>query len=431
MMILIGLGKESSYARAPSLSVDFKVILTPNMSKRYISEFVNHSPNLTELRYTDRFINSNEPAKRKFGCYYYYNKRQHEFRNIFSDNFTITIGNISKVKYVSKFKTAFFGKKETVRKFRSFYDIKIGLSKRTVKFYDAYYLENYSSKDNRLHYGCRYSHIRTKSKTCEFISLFDNHSVGSAAFKFGSDYINSLSFYLMSNGPFSDISRPSIIRNSDSVDVLIPMPEEKIGLAAGSELRVFLTFPPKFVNFCATKHTGPALPYISSDTSLALVIPSVLTGASGLSDEQIQSELNKLSSFSISIYRYNPVESDSRQVINGVVHVDSNLYDPELLSNLNAKIIDIRDETFSIAQKEIPRNSESQRFEIRFSPANLCCLDKEISIDGSIDTMCTIPNSTVQYGIIEEERDSAFRFNNNLDGFERTISPIEEGTNGP
>ena len=39
-MILIGLGKESSYARAPSLSVDFKVILTQNMSKRYISEYV-------------------------------------------------------------------------------------------------------------------------------------------------------------------------------------------------------------------------------------------------------------------------------------------------------------------------------------------------------------------------------------------------------
>ena len=77
-MILIGLGKESSYARAPSLSVDFKVILTPNVSKRYISEFVNHNPNLTELRYTDRFINSNEPAKRKFGCYYYYNKRRYD-----------------------------------------------------------------------------------------------------------------------------------------------------------------------------------------------------------------------------------------------------------------------------------------------------------------------------------------------------------------
>ena len=235
----------------------------------------------------------------------------------------------------------------------------------------------------------------------------------------------------MSNGPSGDISRPSIIKNIDSVDVLIPMPEEKIGVAAGSELRVFLTFPPRFVNFCATKNTGTALPYISSDNSLALIIPNVLTGTSTMSDAEIQSELNKLSSFSISIYRYNPVESDSRQVINGVIHVDSNLYDPELLSNLNAKLIDIRDETLSLAEVEIARNSESQRFEIRFSPASLCCLDKEIGIDGTIDTMCTIPNSTVQYDIIEEEKDSTFKFDNNLDGFERTISTIERGTNGP
>lgn len=430
-MILIGMVKESSYAKSPSLSIDFKVILTSNVNKRYISDFVNHSPNLTEHRYSDRFISSSEPASRKFGCYYYYNKRQKDIKNVFSDNFTVTLGSISKTKYVSKFKTSFFGKRDTVRKIRSFYDIKVGLSKRSIRFNDAYYLSNYSSKNNRLHYGCRYSHIRTKNKICEFISLFDNYFVGSNAFKFGSDYINNLSFYLMSNGPSGDINRPSVIKNTDSVDVLIPMPEEKIGVAAGSELRVFLTFPPRFVNFCATKNTGPALPYISFDNSLALIIPNVLTGTSTMSDTEIQSELNKLSSFSISIYRYNPVESDSRQVINGIIHVDSNLYDPEPLSNLNAKLIDIRDETLSLAEEETARNSESQRFEIRFSPASLCCLDKEISIDGTIDTMCTIPNSTVQYDIIEEEKDSAFKFDNNLDGFERTISTIERGTNGP
>ena len=55
-MILLGMVKESLYARCPSLAVDFKVILTPNVNKRYMSDFVNRSPNLTEYKYSDRFI---------------------------------------------------------------------------------------------------------------------------------------------------------------------------------------------------------------------------------------------------------------------------------------------------------------------------------------------------------------------------------------
>lgn len=139
------------------------------------------------------------------------------------------------------------------------------------------------------------------------------------------------------------------------------------------------------------------VPFIAEDNDgLFLYIPSVIPSEEA-TEEQIASYLKTLSPISISIYRYNNFPVDTTQIIRGEKWVDSKVYDPGVLYNLEAKKIDIKEESIVLANKQ-PRGLESDTFEVKFSEPNNCCLDKSV-LNKEASNGCTIIKSDIEYKV--------------------------------
>lgn len=145
------------------------------------------------------------------------------------------------------------------------------------------------------------------------------------------------------------------------------------------------------------------VPFVAEDNDgLFLYIPSVIP-AEEATDEQISAFLKTLAPISISIYRYNSNPVDTTQIIRGEKWVDSKVYDPGVLYNLEAKKIDIKEETI-VLSKKMPRGLESDTFEIKFQEPNNCCLNKAV-LNKDISNSCTILPIEVDYRITHEDVD--------------------------
>ena len=139
------------------------------------------------------------------------------------------------------------------------------------------------------------------------------------------------------------------------------------------------------------------IPFIAEDKDgLFLYIPSVIPSEEA-TEAQIASYLKTLSPISISIYRYNSFPVDTTQIIRGEKWVDSKVYDPGVLYNLEAKKIDIKEESIVLGRK-IPRGLESDTFEVKFSEPNNCCLDKAV-LNKDSSNGCTIIKTDVEYKV--------------------------------
>lgn len=139
------------------------------------------------------------------------------------------------------------------------------------------------------------------------------------------------------------------------------------------------------------------VPFVAEDNDgLFLYIPSVIP-AEESTDEQITAYLKTLAPISISTYRYNSDPIDTTQIIRGEKWVDSKVYDPGVLYNLEAKKIDIKEETIVLSDK-IPRGLESDTFEIKFQEPNNCCLNKAV-LSKDISNSCTILPIEVDYKV--------------------------------
>lgn len=139
------------------------------------------------------------------------------------------------------------------------------------------------------------------------------------------------------------------------------------------------------------------IPFVGEDNDgLFLYIPSVIP-AEEATDEQITAYLKTLAPISISTYRYNSNPVDTTQIIRGEKWVNSKVYDPGVLYNLEAKKIDIKEETIVLSSK-MPRGLESDTFEIKFQEPNSCCLNKAV-LNKDISNSCTILPIEVDYRI--------------------------------
>lgn len=137
------------------------------------------------------------------------------------------------------------------------------------------------------------------------------------------------------------------------------------------------------------------VPFIAEDNDgLFLYIPSVISSEEA-TEEQIASYLKALAPVSISIYRYNSNPVDTTQTIRGEKWVDSKVYDPGVLYNLEAKKIDIKEESIVLGTKT-PRGLESDIFEVKFSEPNNCCLDKSV-LNKDSSNGCTIIKGDIEY----------------------------------
>lgn len=139
------------------------------------------------------------------------------------------------------------------------------------------------------------------------------------------------------------------------------------------------------------------VPFIAEDNDgLFLYIPSAIP-AEEVTEEQVAAYLKTLAPISISIYRYNSNPVDTTQIIRGEKWVDSKVYDPGVLYNLEAKKIDIKEESIVLGTKS-PRGLESDTFEVKFSEPNNCCLDKSVLNKDSANS-CTIIKTDVEYKV--------------------------------
>ena len=139
------------------------------------------------------------------------------------------------------------------------------------------------------------------------------------------------------------------------------------------------------------------VPFIAEDNDgLFLYIPSVIP-AEEATEEQVASYLKTLAPISISIYRYNNNPVDTTQIIRGEKWVDSKVYDPGVLYNLEAKKIDIKEESIVLGAKSA-RGLESDTFEVKFSEPNNCCLDKSVLNKDSANG-CTIIKTDIEYKV--------------------------------
>lgn len=137
------------------------------------------------------------------------------------------------------------------------------------------------------------------------------------------------------------------------------------------------------------------VPFIAEDNDgLFLYIPSVISSEEA-TEEQIASYLKALAPISISIYRYNSNPVDTTQIIRGEKWVDSKVYDPGVLYNLEAKKIDIKEESIVLGTKT-PRGLESDIFEVKFSEPNNCCLVKSV-LNKDSSNGCTIIKGDIEY----------------------------------
>jgi hypothetical protein len=136
-------------------------------------------------------------------------------------------------------------------------------------------------------------------------------------------------------------------------------------------------------------------PFIAEDNDgLFLYIPSVIP-ADITTEQDIENYLKTIAPISISIYRYNSNPVDTTQIIRGEKWVDSKVYDPGVLYNLEAKKIDIKEESIVLGTKT-PRGLESDIFEVKFSEPNNCCLDKSV-LNKDSSNGCTIIKGDIEY----------------------------------
>ena len=139
------------------------------------------------------------------------------------------------------------------------------------------------------------------------------------------------------------------------------------------------------------------VPFIAEDNDgLFLYIPSVIP-AEEATEEQVTTYLKTLAPISISIYRYNSNPVDTTKIIRGEKWVDSRVYDPGVLYNLEAKKIDIKEESIVLGTK-FPRGLESDIFEVKFSEPNNCCLDKSV-LNKDASNGCTIIKTGIEYKV--------------------------------
>lgn len=137
------------------------------------------------------------------------------------------------------------------------------------------------------------------------------------------------------------------------------------------------------------------VPFIAEDNDgLFLYIPSVIP-ADVATEQDIENYLKTIAPISISIYRYNSNPVDTTQVIRGEKWVDSKVYDPGVLYNLEAKKIDIKEESIVLGTKT-PRGLESDIFEVKFSEPNNCCLGKSV-LNKDSSNGCTIIKGDIEY----------------------------------
>ena len=140
------------------------------------------------------------------------------------------------------------------------------------------------------------------------------------------------------------------------------------------------------------------IPFIAEDNDgMFLYIPSVIPAEYSATEEKISEFLRTIAPISISLYRYNSRPVDTTTIIRGEKWVDEKVYDPGVLYNLEAKKIDIKEETIVLSEST-KRGLDSDSFEAKFSEANSCCLDKPVLTKDSAES-CTITRTEVEYRV--------------------------------
>lgn len=406
--------------RLNSLSVGFKVVYSSAVETEIRDTYKNKLYDELKVIIKDRYKVSDKPSEYTISDNYIIGRRHRDLRVTITDTFKFGSGSLLRVTMSDRYKNSTFYNRQITHKVASMYRIKHGFVKKSHKIKDSFKTQMFPGQVRRVLIHDRYQHLRTRERAHTWVDLFKNKFVSGNIAIVKDIYSNSMSRYLFNPG-----DENIAISVSKGYGVLsYKINKAKLGIDINQNIRVFVNIPPLYINYCATLKSDKSLAHLTEDAeNFYLNIPNI---ASASTDEEARENISKLSHLTLSIYKYNTEDIDTRKMVNGEMMVGKNVYDPELLSNLNYKLIDIRDESISINEDQKNRNSDSKKFEIRFSTSKICCFDREIVINGYTSSICNIPSVIIQYDIITKEQDGEFLFNNRLNGFQRYISKIEQ-----
>lgn len=401
-----------------SLSIGFNVVYSNPRVVNVHTTYTNKIPEQKRYLVKDRFLSLNRPSEYTYKTNFTFNKKFRELRISVQDLFSNGSGKINRITYRDSFNSFNLFKELRQLKFVSTFNIRKGFRKRTERYVDIFNTNLDQSSFVRVMISDRFDVQKVKERSRVFIDTFKVFPVTNGVYLYRDIFKNSISKYLFNE----DSHAISVSDGFANLSYIIN--KERLGISQSDNVRVFVNMPPAYINYCATLTSDKGAAHLTEDAeNFILVLPRIVKSDS---EDDAISKISKMSHLTISIYRYNTVESDGRKIENGELLVSTNIFDPEPLSNLNLKSIDIRDESISINKDQKDRNSDSKLFEIRFLTSRNCCFDRDIIITGRGSSICNIPDVIVQYDIITREQDGQFLFNNRLKGFERRISKIEQ-----
>lgn len=391
---------------------------------KFSTGYTVHTLEPVKVSVRDYYWINKPPKPMMYRTGYYINKKELPFLTVFSFGYKMKFSDEFYLKVRSPYKRRFFFGDRLNAHYRAGYKVRLGYTQFKNTYRTGYKVKNFKSDEFILNYKFPYIVERIGTFNIRLSTGYNVHLISQEEYTYRFWYRNSVSKFIFprrynqnaagANTSIAELIKPwKVIKQKDGTSgIRISLDKEKLDLGSDG-LRIYLNMPPKYINYCVLlrqdSHTDSKLsiseyvtygdiPFTAEDNDgMFLYIPSVIPTEGSATGEKVSEFLKTTSPISISLYRYNSNPVDTTTIIRGEKWVDEKVYDPGVLYNLEAKKIDIKEESIVLSEST-KRGLDSDSFEAKFSEANSCCLDKPVLTKDSAES-CTITRTEVEYRV--------------------------------